>query len=295
MLRATPIVLLAFFFQAEDGIRDRTVTGVQTCALPIYIALGDYAEALAKLHDTLRKARDRNNAFFQGRLINTLGWLYQELGDFRRAHEHNRESVDMAARINNSNVEISAAINIGLDYLAFGEATRAVGHLEETLTRIEKFGYGAHRWRWTIHATAYLAEALLAARNPAAAQVQAERALAQAHATGSMKYVGKCHALLGDIALAERHPSRAIEEFGRALDVARRLEYPTLTWQAAHRLAAAEWDAGKREDAGTHAGLAAEAIATITNRVPEPALRETFLTWAPVHEAQALADRLRRG
>src|SRR5207245_8461074 len=25
-----------FFFQAEDGIRDATVTGVQTCALPIY-------------------------------------------------------------------------------------------------------------------------------------------------------------------------------------------------------------------------------------------------------------------
>src|SRR5689334_23511681 len=26
-----------FFFQAEDGIRDGTVTGVQTCALPIYL------------------------------------------------------------------------------------------------------------------------------------------------------------------------------------------------------------------------------------------------------------------
>src|SRR5689334_23411136 len=25
-----------FFFQAEDGIRDGTVTGVQTCALPIF-------------------------------------------------------------------------------------------------------------------------------------------------------------------------------------------------------------------------------------------------------------------
>src|SRR3954466_7345302 len=25
-----------FFFQAEDGIRDYRVTGVQTCALPIY-------------------------------------------------------------------------------------------------------------------------------------------------------------------------------------------------------------------------------------------------------------------
>src|SRR3712207_8186465 len=29
-------VLFFFFFQAEDGIRDIGVTGVQTCALPIY-------------------------------------------------------------------------------------------------------------------------------------------------------------------------------------------------------------------------------------------------------------------
>src|SRR5205823_9968306 len=28
--------LVFFFFQAEDGIRDKLVTGVQTCALPIY-------------------------------------------------------------------------------------------------------------------------------------------------------------------------------------------------------------------------------------------------------------------
>src|SRR4051794_5778013 len=28
---------LFFFFQAEDGIRDGRVTGVQTCALPIYV------------------------------------------------------------------------------------------------------------------------------------------------------------------------------------------------------------------------------------------------------------------
>src|SRR5699024_12015917 len=30
-------IFIIFFFQAEDGIRDRNVTGVQTCALPIYI------------------------------------------------------------------------------------------------------------------------------------------------------------------------------------------------------------------------------------------------------------------
>src|SRR5690606_40588718 len=30
------VALFFFFFQAEDGIRDFHVTGVQTCALPIY-------------------------------------------------------------------------------------------------------------------------------------------------------------------------------------------------------------------------------------------------------------------
>src|SRR2546427_8369662 len=36
-LRAVPLVDF-FFFQAEDGIRDLTVTGVQTCALPVAAA-----------------------------------------------------------------------------------------------------------------------------------------------------------------------------------------------------------------------------------------------------------------
>src|SRR5207249_8018871 len=34
-----------FFFQAEDGIRDRNVTGVQTCALPISATLRERAES----------------------------------------------------------------------------------------------------------------------------------------------------------------------------------------------------------------------------------------------------------
>src|SRR5256886_13477910 len=35
------VYLIFFFFQAEDGIRDLTVTGVQTCALPIFLGPRD--------------------------------------------------------------------------------------------------------------------------------------------------------------------------------------------------------------------------------------------------------------
>src|SRR2546430_7397134 len=37
-MRMSTAITLCFFFQAEDGIRDLTVTGVQTCALPISVS-----------------------------------------------------------------------------------------------------------------------------------------------------------------------------------------------------------------------------------------------------------------
>src|SRR3984957_6873447 len=41
------IILFSLFLQAEDGIRDFHVTGVQTCALPISLQCGDfYAEVV---------------------------------------------------------------------------------------------------------------------------------------------------------------------------------------------------------------------------------------------------------
>src|SRR5690606_40955857 len=53
-----------FFFQAEDGIRDFHVTGVQTCALPIlnyelkyHLQRGERVEALCTVLDTLALAR----------------------------------------------------------------------------------------------------------------------------------------------------------------------------------------------------------------------------------------------
>ena len=42
-----------FFFQAEDGIRDADVTGVQTCALPIYESVSGIAKDAAELEQHL--------------------------------------------------------------------------------------------------------------------------------------------------------------------------------------------------------------------------------------------------
>src|SRR5260370_10648162 len=44
----TPRLMYFFFFQAEDGIRDSSVTGVQTCALPISSSISRNCSGLDK-------------------------------------------------------------------------------------------------------------------------------------------------------------------------------------------------------------------------------------------------------
>src|SRR5256886_9552596 len=50
-----PFMMFFFFFQAEDGIRDLTVTGVQTCALPI-------SRAACRRSSSLRSPASRRGA-----------------------------------------------------------------------------------------------------------------------------------------------------------------------------------------------------------------------------------------
>src|SRR5438093_13143804 len=42
------VLVLFFFFQAEDGIRDWSVTGVQTCALPISACACSFSTRLTR-------------------------------------------------------------------------------------------------------------------------------------------------------------------------------------------------------------------------------------------------------
>src|SRR5699024_11676116 len=56
-------VIIYFFFQAEDGIRDRNVTGVQTCALPISAVLGHpFLDEVVRGRGTHQQWRERSAA-----------------------------------------------------------------------------------------------------------------------------------------------------------------------------------------------------------------------------------------
>ena len=277
--------------EINDGLSEM-ISSAFTCLSQI--GLGQYPEALATIDDGLAKARDRNNSFIVGRLTNTLGWLYQELGDFRRATEYNREAAEIGRRAKNANVEVSSLINLSLDELNLGDPRRALALMEETQERVEKSAFGAHRWRWSNHLSAYLSEALLAIDERERALEQADKALRQARNTGSLKYQAKALALRGQIFLETGRLADARRELAEALTLTRRIGYPTLTWQAAHLLALAQAAEGDVEQAVTAARLAADTLDQIAGRLPDAAQRRTFLAWRRVNTVREDVERLLR-
>src|SRR5207245_5206375 len=80
-----------FFFQAEDGIRDATVTGVQTCALPISL-VGEQLGGRGGDHRAQRDQQVEDAA--AARLVVLLGQRDQEPpggGLAQRVHETRSE------------------------------------------------------------------------------------------------------------------------------------------------------------------------------------------------------------
>src|SRR5258707_5991727 len=88
---------LLFFFQAEDGIRDIGVTGVQTCALPIF--------------DRLR-GRALDGTDLTGNLLGRLGGLARKRLDLRGDHREAAPGVARACRLDGG-VERSEERRVG--------------------------------------------------------------------------------------------------------------------------------------------------------------------------------------
>src|SRR5699024_12169098 len=96
---------LCFFFQAEDGIRDRNVTGVQTCALPIFC---DFS--MQQLHE---KIADMNTRYYDLRreivkaerriaVLTERGEMWAQYNEYKTVHRSEERRVGKERRTRGS-------------------------------------------------------------------------------------------------------------------------------------------------------------------------------------------------
>src|SRR3712207_6082039 len=115
------VQVLCFFFQAQDGIRDIGVTGVQTCALPIY-SLSEVDQLKLEVAKSLREDFLQQNAFHeidtycslqkQFRMLKLILTFYEEAREALANNIYLTEILDLPVR-----EKIARAKNISEDAL----------------------------------------------------------------------------------------------------------------------------------------------------------------------------------
>jgi tetratricopeptide (TPR) repeat protein len=252
---------------------------------------GDYAQALTMLHEGRAKANERHNMFIVGRLTNTLGWFSRECGAVLRAIELDRDSMELGRASRISNVEISALVNLGLDYLALGQYERALASLRPTLERVQREAFGVHQWRWQMKLLLGLAEVHSAMRAYEPALRFLEEGLAQAQTTGSQKYVAKAYSLRGKILLALGQRQAGGRELQRAFRLVEQLRSPSLTYPLAYELGQWFEMTGNERQAMALYGQAKAVIEHMLATIEEPMLRASLAASELVQTILACAAR----
>src|SRR2546429_3709317 len=135
-------ILFFFFFQAEDGIRDVAVTGVQTCALPILIQTEySIAHALKDLgrdqEAVARAAAVRSPATELTRLVRDLSQRQAQ----KAARAADRLTADAADRERKLWAFVVALVVAGL-FLSRYTLQSVQGPLGRLVTAAERFGAG---------------------------------------------------------------------------------------------------------------------------------------------------------
>jgi tetratricopeptide (TPR) repeat protein len=253
---------------------------------------GDYPQAFRITHEVMTRAHEWHNLFFLSRMQNHLGWFSRELGAVSRAAELDHQSTDLGRTHGIANVEVSALINLGWDYLALGQPTRAWSYLAPTLDRVLREAFGSHNWRWQMRILIGLAELSYTTGDYAQALRYVEEGLNEAQRTSSRKYVALGWALRGKIAAQLGDRDTAGTELQRAFSLAEQLQSPSLLYPIAYDLGQWYETTGKERDAAALYSQAKATIAQMATAVEDEALRATFLQSALVQEIHERAARL---
>jgi tetratricopeptide (TPR) repeat protein len=223
---------------------------------------------------------------------NQLGWFHRELGAASRAAELDHESIDLGRTHGIAIVEISALVNLGLDYLALGQHERALSYLEPTLDRVVREASGAHRWRWQIRLLIGLAELSYTTGAYEQSLCYVEAGIKEAQATSSQKYLALGWALRGKIASKLGDAETAGTELQRAFALAEQLQSPSLIYPIAYDLGYWYESTGQGRQAAVLYGRAKATAERMATAVEDDTLRSTFQQSVLVQTINACVARL---
>jgi tetratricopeptide (TPR) repeat protein len=247
----------------------------------------EYAAALAGLQDALALSDRLGDKIFKCRVLNSLGWVNEEIYNLEAAIRYNREGAEASYKVGDPEIIRNAGINLGDDYLLLGDLEQAQRYLEKVYRDTQqhgKWGEEWMKWRYSQHLYHSLGELWLTKGEAAQALECAEECLKLAEPTMSRKNLVKGWRLKGQALLAQGQGEQAEAALSRALTIGREIGNPPQLWKTYQVLGAlyeSQTDLGRARAAYQSA---IDMIDGVAERLYDKDLQRTFLTARPVQE-----------
>jgi tetratricopeptide (TPR) repeat protein len=242
---------------------------------------GEYEQALALAEVVITTGKRIGEGFFWARGLNSMGWIYGELQDYRQAMALNTQGIEAALEISAPNMEIesNARVNLGENLLALGRLDEA----EEHFRKVEKVVRNPRPqdifmlWRYKQRMFHSYGELWLARGDLNKALAYADECLALAEQSKSQKNIVKGRRLKGQVFQAQGKLAEAGRELSIALEVAERISNPTQLWKTYATLGDLRQAQGRPDDARRGYGDAVSVIEEVASGLKDKSLRDTFM------------------
>ncbi|NJR57728.1 MAG: tetratricopeptide repeat protein [Cyanobacteria bacterium CRU_2_1] len=106
----------------------------------VYHDLGDYPQALDFYQQSLNISRETGDRETEGSTLNNIGLVYANLGDYPQALDYLQQSLSISREIGNRADEGTTLDNIGSIYNNLGNYPQALNHLQQSLSVSREIG-----------------------------------------------------------------------------------------------------------------------------------------------------------
>ena len=242
---------------------------------------GEYDKALELYGESTALAQKIGEEWFYLRNLNSLGWLYLEVGDVKSALDFNQRAAEASRKRGDPEIIANAELNLADTLLSLGDRSTA-DELLDGVYRLVKNPSTSDwmKWRYSQHLFASLGESWLARGDPAKAVEFADQCLLLANRYNSPKYVARAKRLKGEAALACGQWDEAQRLLNDAFAIAERLAYPTLLWKTHATLGRLHTALRRPEEALDSFQAASAVLDQMKSKTSHPNLRSSFDTSA---------------
>ena len=250
---------------------------------------GRYDEAITILEATVALCQRMGDVAVQSRAMNTLGWIYGELGAWDQAREANQKALELAKALGDPEILTNARINLADCVVALGQkelARRDLEQLYASLPQLQEW----MKWRYSQHLRHSLGELLLSVNEQDGALHLADECLVLADRTESRKNIVKARRLRGQVLLAQGKLDKADEELRIALETALKISNPPQVWKTYAALGDLRKIQGRLTDANHAYNSALAVIQKVASDLQDPFLKESLINSPLAKELRVKAE-----